>query len=462
MHIVIVGGGITGLAAAWELQQQDISYTLLEATNRLGGKILSEEVDGFVIDAGADSFLTTKPWALSLAQEVLPPDLIVGVNPDRRPVYVYRDGRLQRFPDGMRLIAPVDPDGLMASTLLTEAGKQRMLDEPTIPPRDDESDESLASFVRRRFGDEALEVFGEPLLAGIHVGDPEQLSVRATFPDLVELESTIGSVTTGMRDRQSSVPTRATPPTLFASVATGMAELPAAVASHLTGDLHLEQPVVTIRPDRTVELDTGKLLEADGVIVTTPAATAARLVQVVAPKSADILATFETTSSVSIALGYHTRDLNHPLEGIGFIVPRSEPVPILAATWSSSKIPGRAPGDKTLIRLFLGGPRRPEDIDLSDQDLLELAFDGLSATMGITASPIITRIYRWRDANPQYLVDHLDRVAMICSESPGWLAFAGCPYDGVGIPDSIRQGRETARSISRSCQNPITRERTSA
>ncbi len=451
-HVVIVGGGITGLAAAWELQQHGIDYTLLESADRLGGKISTERADAdggeFVIEGGPDSFLVQKPWAWQLCREIGLEDRLIGTNDAHRNVYVLRGGKLHPVPRGLRLIVPLDPDGLMDSPLLSDEGKRRMLAETDIPPRVESGDESLASFVRRRFGEEALDLFGDSLLAGIHVSDPERLSMQAAFPNYLQLEQMAGSVIRGTKNASPPPTNPELPKTAFVSLRRGIIELIDGLQARLTGDIQLGQPVTQIDGDRILHLRNGDLVTADSVILTTPAHIASGLVREIAPELARELQTIRTVSSGTISLGYRADEVGHPLDGFGFVIPRSEPTRIVACTWSSTKLAHRAPEGDVLIRVFVGGHGRESDVDLSDDRLVALARDELRRIMGISAVPVISRVFRYRDANPQYDVGHLDRVAAIRALCPPWLVVTGCSYNGVGIPDCIRQGREAAQHVA--------------
>jgi len=457
--VLIVGGGITGLAAAWELQQRGIAYVLLESADRLGGKIITERADGFVIEGGADSFLTQKPWAWQLCRDAGFADQFIGTNDAHRNVYVLRGGRLHPFPRGMRLIVPLDEAGLRESDLLSDAGKQRMLDEPTIPPRlmsdpimGVTDDESMAAFVERRFGKEALDVFGDSLLAGIHVADPAYLSIAATFPNYVQLERTYGSVIRGMQQTVNSAARDPdAPPTAFVSFKNGMQTLIESLAARLTGDIRTGWRVTHIAADRTVtavhtESGAQATFKPDAVILSTQAGIAAKLLNgLAAPSVTERLSYFETVSSGTVSLGFRTDQLNHDLDGFGFVIPRSEPTRIRACTWSSTKLAGRAPDGYALLRVFVGGSGREADVALPDDQLIALARADLRQIMGIDAAPVISRIFRWRDANPQYAVGHIERIAQLSGLCPPWLTLAGCSYDGVGIPDCVRQGRTAAQ-----------------
>jgi protoporphyrinogen/coproporphyrinogen III oxidase len=452
-HVLIVGGGITGLAAAWELQQQGVDYTLLEASDRLGGKIVTERADGFIIDGGPDSFLVQKPWAWQLCREIGIADRLIGTNDRQRNVYVLRNGKLQLFPRGMRLIVPLDPDGLLHSDLLSDEGKRRMLAEPDIPPRTEVGDESLASFVERRFGQEALEVFGDSLLAGIHVSDPATLSMDASFPNYVALERKYGSLIRGMQSAAPPTPDPDMPKTAFVSFPGGMVELIDGLRAALTGDIRTGQAVTRIDPEGAVETSTGGTFTPDAVIVTTPVHAASNMLGPVSRELAHILASIKAVSSGTVSLGFRADDLPDPLDGFGFVIPHSEPTRILACTWSSTKLSGRAPQGHVLIRVFVGGRGREADVDLPDDQQISLARSELRQIMNITTEPVISRVFRYRNANPQYEVGHPERVAQIMALCPPWLYLAGCTFDGVGIPDCVRQGRESARRVIASLQD---------
>jgi oxygen-dependent protoporphyrinogen oxidase len=450
MRVAVVGGGITGLAAAWELQCRGIDYVLLEASDRLGGKIVTERVDGFVIEGAADSFLTQKPWAWQLSREIGLGDRLIGTNDAQRSVYVLRHDKLHPMPRGMRLIVPLDADGLQESELLSPEGKRRMLAEPQVPARREDGDESLASFVRRRFGEEALEVFGDSLLAGIYVGDSERLSLQATFPNYAALENAHGSVTRGMLAATPEPRPADTPASMFVSFPTGVSELVEGLQARLTGDLRPGTPVSRLDPDGTVRTTGGEGIGAGAVILTVPPQQAGNLLRGIAPELAHELGEWRTESSAVVSLGFRAEQLGRPLDGFGFVVPHTEPTRLLACTWSSTKLPHRAPEGHVLLRAFFGGPWHAFDAALSDDELVGLALAELRPLLDIGSAPVLSRVSRWRDANPQYDVGHLERMARLRSLCPPWLHLAGCAYGGAGIPDCVRQGRDAARAALRS------------
>ncbi len=445
-RVVIIGGGITGLAAAWELQKNGVDYTLLEASERLGGKIQTEHVDGFILEGAADSFLgQQKPWAWQFCQELGLTDRMIGTNDQQRNVYVLQDGRLQLMPRGMRLIIPADPDGLLESQLLTEEGKQRMLAEVDVPPRSEQGDESLGSFIRRRFGQEALDVFGEPLLAGIYVGNPETLSMQATFPNYLKMEEKYGSLINGFHNTPTPSPTPDMPKTVFVSFRNGMSDFIEGIRAKLTGEIRLNQKVTGITADKVVQLASGENIQAEAILLTTPAYVTRELVTEVSPGLTRGLQEIRTISSATVSMGFKEDEINYPLDGFGFVVSSKEPTHLVASTWNSTKLAGRAPAGHVLMRVFLGGHRGESDVFLKEDEIIALARAEIKKVMGITAAPVLTRIFRWINANTQYEVGHFERVARYKGYCPPWLLLTGASYDGVGIPDCVRQGRATAR-----------------
>jgi oxygen-dependent protoporphyrinogen oxidase len=314
-----------------------------------------------------------------------------------------------------------------------------------VPARQESGDESLASFVRRRFGEEALEVFGDSLLAGIHVGDSDRLSLRATFPNYATLETKYGSVTRGTLATAPAPPSNDAPSAMFVSFPTGVSELVEGLQAHLTGELRTGTAVSHLDPGGVLLTATGERVAADAVILTVPPRQASPLLQEMAPELAAELGALRTESSAIVSLGFRAEDVGRPLDGFGFVVPHTERSRLLACTWSSTKLPHRAPEGHVLLRAFFGGPHRGSDVWLPDDDLVGLALGELRPLLGVNGPPVLSRVFRWRDANPQYDVGHLERLERLRSLCPPWLHLAGCAYGGVGIPDCVRQGREAAR-----------------
>jgi protoporphyrinogen/coproporphyrinogen III oxidase len=451
--IVVIGGGISGLAAAWELQQQGLEYVLLENSERLGGKLYTERVDGFVIEGGADSYVAFKPAAFQLCREIGIAEDVIGTNDGQRNSFILSNGQLHTLPRGLRLIVPTDPEGLMESNLLSEEGKRKMLAEPEVPPRTETGDESMASFISRRFGQEALDIFATPLLAGIYSADPSTMSMEAYYPNYLQMEKKYGSVTVGSKQAPPPPPSAKSegPKSMFASFRTGMSELVEGIQAKLTGQIRIGEGAASIDVDGTVHTTKGDSIAAEAVILTVPAWIAAGLVESWLPEVAQTLGTYRAVSSATVSLGFKISDLNPDvMNGFGFIVPPTEPTNLVACTWSSTKLSGRAPEGYALLRVFLGGYRHPDHLALSDEEAIALARAELKKTMGLTAEPVITRVYRWQQANPQYEVGHVERTARVKSMCPSWLFLGGSAFDGVGVPDCISQARATAKRVAAS------------
>lgn len=470
LPVTIVGGGIAGLSTAWYLQKAGISYMVLEQGTRWGGKLVSEQVtlpDGeqFVVEGGPDSFITQKPWGAALARELGLGARLLGTNEKLRQTYVLHKGRPKPLPDGVLMIVPTKFKPFVFSSLISPWGKLRMGMDLFIPPRKESSDETLAEFVRRRLGDECLDKIAEPLMSGIYNAEADKQSLLATFPRFRELESKYGSVTKGMLASQQarrSAATAATaggqaqptakPLSAFVSLPSGIEELTATLVTQLTGDLHLHTAVNSIEAHARgyiLNLSSGAQVQAGAVVLATPAFAAADLVRLHAPTAADLLESIRYVSTGTVSLAYRTADAPNPLNGYGLVVPASARRPINAVTLSSVKFEQRAPADCILLRVFFGGSRSPQSMELDDTTLLATVRGELAQLLGIRAEPLFHRIYRWQRSNPQYDVGHLDRIAAIESDLPAGLYVTGSAYRGVGIPDCIKQGQETAERIAK-------------
>ncbi len=469
-HVVIIGGGIAGLSTAYALQEQarlagiPLACTLIEAQERLGGVILTERVDGFVIEAGPDSLLTQKPWGLELCQTLGIGDRLIGTNDGQRTIYILWDGRLQPLPAGLMLIVPTRLGPLLRSQLLSWPGKIRMGLEYLLPSRPSDGDESLAAFVRRRLGREALDKIADPLLAGIYAGSSQDMSLLATFPRLRKLELTHGGLIRGVLAQRRTLhrtPAANSQPTttLFMAPRGGMAEIVEALSSRLDQvALRLGETVQRVVPHGdgaaapqgyAVHLDGATTLQAEAVVCATPAHITAGIVEGFHPRLAAALHAIPYVSSATISLAYRRRDVSHPLDGFGFLVGKHEGRRIMAATWTSTKFPHRAPADHVLIRSFIGGVGGEDLVRRDDAALIQLVGEELGAILGITTAPVLARVYRWERANPQYLVGHLERVdtmEQLLAPYPG-LLLTGSAYRGVGVPDCIHQGILTAERL---------------
>jgi oxygen-dependent protoporphyrinogen oxidase len=463
LKVIVVGGGISGLSTAWYLEKEakaqgiHLDCTVLEKSDRLGGKIFTEHVDSasnqsFVVEAGPDSFLTQKPWALQLARELGLGDRLLGTNDTKRHIYVLHKGKPAKMPDGVLLVVPTKFMPFVMSPLISPLGKLRMGLESFIPPKMDDEDETLADFIRRRLGNEALDKIAEPLMSGIYNAQADKQSIMATFPRFRALEKAHGSLTRGMLASRGKQPPSATPKvSMFMSFHGGTEELIHALVSQLQVDLQTGVQVTSIQRKLDnryqVELDNGKSLDADRVVLATPAFVTANLVQSFAPHAAETLKQIRYVSTGTLSLAYRLSDIPQVLDGFGLVIPSSEKRPMNAITISSTKFSHRAPDDHMLLRVFFGGSRSPESMELDDDSLLGIVREELRTILGIHAQPLFHRIYRWWNANPQYDIGHLDRVIEIEKALPDGLYVTGSPYHGVGMPDCVHQAQQTAEQI---------------
>lgn len=465
---VIIGGGISGLAAAYYLQQfagVTANYLLLESSPRLGGKITSDARDGFLVEGGPDSFLTQKSATLDLCRALGLGDQLMGSNHTATPsTYVLSNGRLHPMPEGMMLMAPTMILPILRSQLISWPGKFRMGMEVFIRPAPKDVDESLAGFVRRRLGSELLDKIAGPLMAGIHAGDPERLSLRSTFPMFADMEQANGSLVVGMMKRkkaQAEKPTPAKQPSMFTTLAGGLQQLPDALVRHIDPQ-HIRvncrvQSIASEGQKYRIAVDDGSSILADNVVFTTPAYVTADIVQQLDPSLAERLRAIRYVSTATVSLGFRRSELTCPLNGFGFIVPASEGRRINACSWSSTKFSHRAPDDCVLMRVFVGGALAEHLAEQDEAALIELARKELREIMGITATPVLARAYRWHSSNPQYEVGHRELLAEIdnAADSHLGLYLAGAAYRGSGIPDCIQSGLNTALKITQQEANAL-------
>lgn len=457
----IVGGGIAGLAAAYRLRQiePDLSVTLIESDTRLGGKIVTDRVDGFVIEGGPDTFLSYKPRGIGLCRELGLEDRLHGTNAKIRRTYVLRNGELYELPEGLTGLIPSRFGPMVKSGLISPLGKMRMGLDYFIPPRSENGDESLASFVERRLGREMYDRLIEPLLSGIYAGNGEELSLEATFPQLRQIELEHGSLIKGMlAGKRKEPPTNGHRPgarkwSAFVTPTTGLAEIVEALAARLSGvEIRLGTRVTRVSTNSSgyvLKLTDGESLQAAAVILATPAYASADLVADLDPQLAGTLKSIPYVSTATVSVAYALSDIPHPLDGYGYIIPSAEGRSILACTWTSTKFPHRAPDGYGLIRAFIGRAGQEDVLDRSDADLLQLVQEELRTMLGITAPSMLHRIFRWPKAMPQYTLGHLERLGEIEQRSahhPG-LFVAGNAYRGIGIPDCIASGEAAAEQV---------------
>ena len=434
MKVAVAGGGIAGLAAARRLETvaPDAEIVLIESDVVLGGKLRTEHVDGFVIEAAPDSFLSRKERGVGLVQELGLGEELIARRPEHHHTFVRRGGDLHALPEGLTGMIPTNLDALERSELLSPEGKLRFASEPDVPTAPGVEDESVAAFISRRFGREAYEALVEPLMTGIYGGDGDQLSLRATFPQLRALEPERGNILRGV----SAPPPSELPP--FVSLRDGMGSLVSGVVDALERtDLRRGRAAARVarRPDGY------GLAFVDGEVID--------LLADLDPALASAHAAIPYASSVVVTLAFSRADVT-PLDGYGYLVPRVEGADVLACTWTSQKWEGRAPEDSVLIRVYagrFGGRDLTED---SDESLVALARTEVDLS-GVEAAPLLTQVHRWPLGMPQYLLGHPERLTQIDAALSGYpgLALAGAAYRGVGIPDCIRSGELAAESVAR-------------
>jgi oxygen-dependent protoporphyrinogen oxidase len=466
-RVVVVGGGITGLATARTLikraleRARPLSVTLIEQSPRLGGNLRTERVDGFVLDAGPDSWVANKPQATALARELSLGPSLVGTDERHRRYFVAWQGKLHPVPEGLVLGVPTRLAPLAFTPLFSIPGKLRMAAEPFVRPRrfEGDEDESIADFATRRLGREAADRLVAPLLGGISAGDASEISVRASFPQLVAMERQHGSLVRGMRASQRArAPSspKGAPPSAFVSLDQGVGGLVDALEARLRADGADVRTGTAVDgltrsgPSWRLALSGGQSLEADDVVLAVPGHRSATLLSGVDDAVSRALSDIRYASTATVFLAYRTAELGHPLDGVGFVVPRSLGRSILAATWVSSKWRGRAPEGHALVRAFFGGAAGEGVLAGADEDLTRLARSELGALMGITAEPLWSRVFRFDRVSAQMRVGHLAAMrgirAGLAERAPG-IHVAGGGYDGVGIPDCIRQADEVAIAI---------------
>ncbi len=458
-RIAIIGGGVSGLSAAFTLEKQrlagaSLEYVLFESSPRLGGVLVTERVDGCLLEAGPDSFLTEKPWASELCREVNLGDQLVGSNDGDRKTYIVVKGKLVVIPDGLMFMVPTKITPTMLSPLFSPRAKLRMAGEWFHPPRKADTDETVAAFVERHYGPEMVERLADPLLSGVYGGLASELSVRAVLPRFAEMEAKHGSLGRAMlaaRKKMTYGPKTPAKP-LFTSLKDGMQQLVDALIPRL-----LASALQTNSPAQRIQRQNGGWVVSagyasdrfDAVVIATPANVAAELVGMASAELATELRGIRYTSSVTVNLGFDQGVRASLPPGFGFLVPRSEGKRMLAATFVHNKFPHRAPEDRAILRCFMGGAPDEQVLQASDEEILGIVREELRQIVKLTGDPLFARVYRWKAAMALYGVGHLERLQRIDSllqELPG-LALAGNGYRGIGVPDCIRSGSDAANKV---------------
>ena len=480
-HIVVIGGGISGLAAAHRLIELNPTahVTLLEASSRLGGTIRTDERDGFLLERGPDSFISEKPEAVALAKRLGLESRLIQTNNEHRRSFIVRNGRLRAVPEGFQLLAPSRIWPFLTTDIFSLAGKARMAADLFLPRRSangaaesssemenssSATDESLASFVRRRLGREALERMAQPMVGGIYTADPETLSLRATLPRFLDMERDHRSLILAMlrkaRSQASSTKsgTSGARYSLFLSFDRGMEVLIQALEQKLSQvEIKKETRVQSLSragASWTIHLSSSQTLEADAICLALPAYVAASLLSNVNATLAAQLNQIKYASTATINFAYRRAAIQHPLDGFGFVVPFVEKRSLLACTFSSVKFANRAPNDHVLLRAFVGGALQPDMFALEENDMQSRVEKDLRELLGINEAPLFAEVAKWKNSMAQYEVGHLDRVHAIENEVAQLpnLTLAGNAYRGAGIPDCIRSGEAAAEKLVTSRQ----------
>jgi oxygen-dependent protoporphyrinogen oxidase len=459
-RIAIIGGGIAGLAAAHRVVELNpaCSLTLFEASARVGGVLSTVHRDGFQVERSADNFITTIPWGISLCKRLGLEDQLIQTNPAFRRTFVIRRGRLHRLPDGFLMMAPTQLWPLAVTPILGPLGKLRSALEYFIPPRKGDEDESMAAFVRRRLGRQAFDRLVEPLVSAVYAADLEQLSVMATLSRFREMEREHGSLIRAMRRQMKSKPKGASESgarySMFVTLREGLSSMIDAIARRLPPNaVTLNSTVARIQREGTlwrVSCEEGPAAELfDALVLAAPSPITAKLLEPLDTQLAADLAAIRHSGTAIVSLGYDNRQVGHPLDGMGAVVPAVEHSSILAVSFSSRKYAHRAPEGKTLLRVFVGGARHPELAEMPDADLLPLVRRETEKLLRIEGEPVFVDIAHWPGTMPQYHVGHKERVARIRSRLVALpnVELAGNAYAGVGIPDCIHSGEVAVERI---------------
>ena len=442
---LIIGGGISGLSAAYYLSKAGIRPTLLERRARVGGVIQTSSQQGCLLEEGPDGFMAAKPWAMNLIRELGLADHVMGSNDHSRVTYIVKKGKLIPMPDGLMMMVPTKILPLVETSLFSWGAKIRMGLELFRQPHGPQPDRSVYEFLLDHYGEESIDYLAEPLLAGVYGGDPREMSVNSVLGRFVELESKYGSLTRGVL----ATPRPKTGGSFLLTLKGGLGQLTQSLSEALRPSADMLQAEVETLENSGAGLRVragGNWLEANHVVLATPAGDAARLLQTMQPELAGLLDEIPYTSSITLSLGYRKNTFDHPLDGHGFLVPKKERKYIFGCTWVGNKFDYRVPANMVVLRCFLGGDAMP----LADDAVVDGARSDLHNFMGLEAAPVFHNIARWPHSMAQYTVGHEKRVARIeeLTRSIPGLYLAGNAYHGIGIPDCVRMGQEAAAKIS--------------
>jgi len=452
--VAVIGGGISGLTAAYELVKAGIACTIVDPLPVLGGVIRTENAGGCLIEVGPDSFLAQKPWALELIKELGLGDQVIGSNDERRRTFVLRNGRLIQIPEGLQFMAPTRIAPVLKSPLLGIGAKLRMATELLRQPRGERPDRSVAEFVTDHYGGEVNEYLAQPMLAGVYGAEPETLSVNAVLPRFVELETRYGSLSRGlMAGMKKARSTNGPRPSLFLTLRGGMQTLTDALATRIAGQAkRVQGRAVGLERTNgrwTVQLENASV-EADAVVLALPAYESAQLLAPIDSEIPGPLRSIPYGSSITVGLVYERPSFSHPLNGFGFLVPRAEGRLLAACTWVGTKFDGRTTDDRSLLRAFMSGSKAQERMSQTPEKLAREVDAELKQLMRYSADPVEWRTAVWNRAMAQYPVGHAKIIAQIRgreAEIPG-LSLIGNAYAGIGIPDCIRLARDAVGRLT--------------
>ncbi|MEW4487668.1 protoporphyrinogen oxidase [Thalassoglobus sp. JC818] len=460
-EIAIIGAGISGLATAYRLielsqeKSQPVKLTLFDAAERIGGAFGTEQIGDYRIERGADSFVTNKPWGVRLCERLGIQDELISTNSEFRRSLILRRGKPIETPAGFQLLGPAELWPMIKSPLLSLPAKLRVAQEVLVRRKASNEDESLASFVRRRFGQELLDNIVQPMVGGIYTSDPERLSLQATLPRFLELEARYGSVIRGLRkQKQDSGPASGARYGLFVTPANGMQHLLNTLLEKVEekATVELGTKVSEVRPDGgriRIEFEESPPRTFDAVVMALPAYLSASILESASPELSSSLSEIDYASSAIVVSGHQLDDIEHPLDAFGLVIPHRERRRILAVSFLSRKFPDRAPDGRVVLRTFVGGAMQPGEVEFSDDQIMDTVQIELKSILGVRGRPDFMKIVRYNRAMPQYEVGHLQRVERIRSqvdELQG-IALAGNAFIGVGIPDCIKSGEEAAEKV---------------